>query len=266
MRRLMPKGRAVIVPLDHPVYFGPLPGVIDPGELVREVAATPADGLLLTLATLGRVADGLGQLATIARLDGTHTRLGSHLSQVDCISSVEMAMAAGADACALNVYVGVDNERELLHKLGTTAEACERWGLPLVGEMIPAAVLEGHYGAAGQLDEAVLADQVALATRVGAELGADLIKTAYTGSAESFRRVVEGATVPVLVAGGPCGNSVPELLRTVEACMAAGAAGICFGRNVWQRPNRRQVLEALCRIVHQGASAEEVLREGEGRL
>lgn len=260
LRRFFNRGKCVIVPLDHPVYFGPLDGVINPTDLVRDVAATQADGVLLTLATLNRVAGSMGSLATIARIDGTHTRLGSHLSQIDRFSSVELAVASGAEAAVLNVYVGVDNECDLLRKLGTTAEDCERWGLPLVGEMIPAGALAGHYDpGAKKLSESELADQVALAARVGAELGADIIKTSYTGSAESFSRVVEGASVPVVVAGGPCGDSVMGLLRMTEESLAAGAAGVCIGRNVWQRDNRRAVLEAVCRIVHDGVSAENAL-------
>lgn len=264
LRRFFSRGKSVIVPLDHPVYFGPLDGVVNPVDLVRDVAATQADGVLLTLATLNRVAGSIGSLGTIARIDGTHTRLGSHLSEIDRFSSVELAVASGAEAAVLNVYVGVDNERELLRKLGNTAEDCERWGLPLVGEMIPVGALAGHYDpGAEKLSESELADQVALSARVGAELGADLIKTSYTGSRESFRRVVEGASVPVVVAGGPCGDSVGDLLRMVEDCVAAGAAGVCIGRNVWQRDNRREVLEAVCRIVHDGVSAENAFRAGE---
>ena len=258
LRRLFSRGKTLIVPMDHPVYFGPLPGIEDPVKLVEDVAATPADGVLLTLATLDRAAGAMGSLCAIARIDGTHTRLGSHLIEIDRVSSVEHAVAAGADAAVLNIYVGADNERELLRKLGTTAEECERWGLPLIGEMIPIAALAKHYGSKEEVDEATLTDQIALAARVGAELGADIIKTNYTGSVESFRKVVSGASVPVIVAGGPCGKTAADLLRTVEACMVAGAAGICMGRNVWGRANRRDVLGALCRIVHDGAPASDL--------
>lgn len=260
LRRLFGRGRTVIVPMDHPVYFGPLPGVANPRRLVEDAASTPADAVLLTLATMERVAPVLGSLGTIARIDGTHTRLGSHLSEVDRFASVELAVASGADACVLNIYVGADNERELLRKLGTTAEACERWGLPLIGEMIPIGALQAHYSPdAKRLTEEELTDQVALASRVGAEMGADIIKTNYTGSVESFRKVVEGATVPVVVAGGPCGDSEEGLLRMVEDCLAAGAAGVCIGRNVWQRSSRVELLRAICRIVHDGVPAAEAM-------
>jgi fructose-bisphosphate aldolase/2-amino-3,7-dideoxy-D-threo-hept-6-ulosonate synthase len=261
LRRLFGKGKSAIVPMDHPVYFGPLPGIEDPVALVKDVASTDADGILLTIATMNKVVPVIGGLATIARLDGTHTRLGSHLIEIDRISSVEMAVAQGADACVLNIYVGADNERDLLRKLGNTAEECERWGLPLVGEMIPMAALAGHYGPTEKsLTEDELADQIALAARVGAEIGADVIKCNFTGSARTFKQVVKNATVPVIVAGGPGGDTVEGLLRLVGECMDAGAAGICFGRNVWKRPNRIEVVNAICSIVHCGTSVAEATK------
>jgi DhnA family fructose-bisphosphate aldolase class Ia len=260
LRRFFGKGHAVIVPMDHPVYFGPLPGVADAKQLVKDAASTAADGVLLTLASLNRVADEIGNLGTIARIDGTHSRLGHHLEKIYQFASVEHAVACGADACVLNIYVGADNEDELLHKLGTVGEDCDRWGMPLVGEMIPAAALAGHYGPTDKkLTEDELADQIALSARVGAELGADVIKCNYTGSPETFRRVVEGASVPVVVAGGPSGDSVADLLRMVEDCISAGAAGVCIGRNVWGRENRIDILNGICRIVHDGVSAEATL-------
>lgn len=256
LRRLFSKGRSVVVPMDHPVYFGPLPGVANPTALVRDVAATPANGVLLTIATMNRVTLDLGHLGTVARIDGTHTRLGSRLVEIDRFSSVEYAVACGADAVVLNIYVGAENERDLLRKLGETAEDCDRWGIPLIGEMIPIGGLAGHYNPqAGKLSENEMADQIALAARVGAELGADIIKTSYTGSPASFRQVIEGATVPIIVAGGPAGDSVLDLLKMAEDALEAGAAGICFGRNVWQRPNRQNVLNAICEITHRQASA-----------
>lgn len=259
LRRLFGKGRSVILPMDHPMFFGPVEGVVDPRKLVQDAASTPADGLLLTLATMNRVADCAGSLGMVARIDGTCTKLGRP-AETERFSNVDYAVACGADACVLNVYVGVDNESDLLYKLGTTAEACDRWGLPLVGEMIPVAALAGHYNpGAAKVSEEEMTEQVALACRVGAEMGADLIKTAYTGSRESFSKVIESATVPVVVAGGPCGDSVEGLLQMVEDCVLAGAAGVCIGRNVWQRENRVELLTAICAIVHDGVAAKDAL-------
>jgi len=124
LRRLFRNGRSVIVPMDHPLYFGPLPGIVDPRALIKDVAATKSNGLLLSLATLSRNVSEISDLGTIARIDGTHTRLGKHLSEIDRVHSVEYAVASGADAAVLNIFVGAENESELLRKLGETAEQC----------------------------------------------------------------------------------------------------------------------------------------------
>lgn len=253
-------GKSVIIPMDHPVIFGAMPGVADARGLVQDAVKGNVDSVLLTLATLGRVADVMGHMGSIARIDGCSTKLGSHMTEVDRFHSVELAVAAGADACVLNIYVGVDNERDLLRKLGETAEACQKWGLPLVAEMIPGGVLGQHYGAGPtSLSEEEVTDQIALACRVGAEMGADVIKTAYSGSAESFKKVVDAAAIPVVVAGGPCGESVQDLMHMVEDCITAGAVGVCMGRNVWQRENRLELMKAIGRIVHDGVPADKAL-------
>jgi len=100
---------------------------------------------------------------------------------------------------------------------------------------------------------------VALAARVGAELGADIVKTNFTGSVESFRRVVEGCPVPVVVAGGEKMNSNEEILKMVEMAMEAGAAGVAIGRNIFQAENPRLMTKAISMIVHENAGWKEAL-------
>ncbi len=258
LKRLFTRGRSVIVPMDHAIYFGPVPALRDPAGWVADVAGTEADALLMTLGCLNRVAPVVGNQGVIARIDGTVTRLGPSLEVTDQIASVEQAVSAGADAVVLNVYVGVDSEREMLGKLGRAAEACQRWGMPLVAEMIPGAALARHYAVgAPQAEREVLAEQVAVAARVGAEMGADVIKTCYTGSADTFAFVVENATVPVWAAGGPVATGAGGVIQMVDEVMRSGAAGVCIGRNVWERAERLVLLQTICRMVHHQLSAAE---------
>jgi len=96
------------------------------------------------------------------------------------------------------------------------------------------------------------------AARVGAELGADIVKCPYTGSPETFREVVEGCLVPVVIAGGSKTND-HETLEMIEGAMKAGAAGISMGRNAFQHENPSKLVKAACAIVHQGMSAQNAL-------
>ena len=97
------------------------------------------------------------------------------------------------------------------------------------------------------------------AARVGAELGADIIKCPYTGSPETFREVVEGCMVPVVIAGGSK-LSDRETLGMIEGALQAGAAGISMGRNVFQHENPTKLVKAACAIVHEGISVEAALK------
>ena len=96
-------------------------------------------------------------------------------------------------------------------------------------------------------------------TIVGVELGADIVKVPYTGDMESFSDVVSACCVPVVIAGGERMDSTRDVLQMVHDAIKAGGAGISMGRNVFQHPNRIQLVRALRAIVHENATVEEAL-------
>jgi fructose-bisphosphate aldolase/2-amino-3,7-dideoxy-D-threo-hept-6-ulosonate synthase len=102
-------------------------------------------------------------------------------------------------------------------------------------------------------------DQVKLAARVAAELGADIVKTVYTGDPESFREVTRGCPVPVVVAGGSKTDD-RTTLELIEGAMAGGAAGISIGRNAFQHKHPDKFVRAAACIVHGNKSVEEALK------
>ncbi len=261
LRRFFRHPRTVIVPMDHPLYGGPVPGLENPVELVRLIAATEADGILVSPWALPRLAPALGQLAVVARMDAGNTALGKRIDQTDLVVSVEQAVRMGVDMIALNIFIGGENEPEMIKKLSQAAEACDRWGMPLLGEMIPASALAHHYGKdKGEVYDNAVGDPVAVVSRLGAELGSDLIKTVYSGKRDDLARTVQTATVPIVIAGGPKAGTDAAFLQMVRDCMDAGATGICIGRNVWQRERPQGMIAALCAIVHDDAGADEALR------
>jgi class I fructose-bisphosphate aldolase len=98
------------------------------------------------------------------------------------------------------------------------------------------------------------------AARLGAELGADAVKVSYTGSPESFREVVEGCHIPVIIAGGPKMESDRAVLEMVKGAIEAGAAGTSIGRNVFQHQNPTKIVRALRMIVQENVSVDRVLQ------
>ncbi|MDQ1262869.1 MAG: fructose-bisphosphate aldolase / 2-amino-3,7-dideoxy-D-threo-hept-6-ulosonate synthase, partial [Euryarchaeota archaeon] len=101
---------------------------------------------------------------------------------------------------------------------------------------------------------------VAHAARAGAELGADIIKTNYTGDIDSFRRVVEGCPVPVVIAGGPKTETDMEFLQMIEGALQAGARGVAIGRNVFQHKDPVKMTMAIAAIVNKGKTADEAIK------
>ncbi len=103
-------------------------------------------------------------------------------------------------------------------------------------------------------------DVVAHAARMGAELGADIIKTNYTGDVETFKAVVECCPAPVVIAGGPKAKTAKDILEMTADSLKAGGSGLSIGRNVFQHENPTAIVKALSAIVHQNASVEEAAK------
>jgi class I fructose-bisphosphate aldolase len=98
-------------------------------------------------------------------------------------------------------------------------------------------------------NEAEYTKLVCHCVRIAFELGADIIKTQFTGSAESFSKVVEAANgTPVLIAGGKMKDE-NELYAMVSDSIKAGGAGVSIGRNVFNREDSLEVIERLRKIV-----------------
>ena len=103
-------------------------------------------------------------------------------------------------------------------------------------------------------------DVVKLAVRTGAELGADIVKTNYTGDPDTFKQVVDGCPVPVVIAGGPRVETDRELLEMVKNSVDVGGAGVAIGRNVFQAESPQKTTKAIAGIVHNNLDVDEALK------
>ena len=245
-------GRSVIVPMDHGVTVGPIYGLTDMRNAVNAVAEGGANAVLLHKGIVIAGHRGYGKdIGLIIHLSAS-TSLGPDPLNKVVVAQVEEAIRLGADAVSMHVNVGADTEAEMLEALGTMTMVCEQCGIPLLAMMYPRGkkVKNEHEP-----------EMVMHAARVGAELGADLIKTNYTGDPDTFKEVVQTCPVPVIIAGGPKTNTDEELMEMVEEAVAAGAAGISIGRNVFQHEDPARMTRALSKIVHENFTAQEALEE-----
>ena len=168
----------------------------------------------------------------------------------ELVCTVEEAVKLGADAVSIHINLGAETDREMLRQFGQVGERCMFWQMPLVAMV---------YTRGPKIEDEYDVEHAKLAARVGAELGADIVKVVYTGSVDSFGEVVRGCPIPVVIAGGPKMGSDEEIFRMVAGALEAGAAGVSIGRNAFQHEHPDRMIQALSKMVHHGATVEEAI-------
>ncbi|NCO61453.1 MAG: fructose-bisphosphate aldolase [Deltaproteobacteria bacterium CG_4_8_14_3_um_filter_51_11] len=252
MERIMNRntGRTVIVPMDHGVSSGPISGIADIKQAMTQVAEGGANAVVVHKGTVPRGHRRKGpDMGLIVHLSGS-TSLSPEPYTKTLVCTVEEAIQLGADAVSIHVNIGNGKEKEMLNDFGMVAHSAAQWGMPLLAMIYPRG---------GNIKDEFDAGAVGHAARLGAELGADLVKVSYTGTPESFRHVVDGCHVPVVIAGGPKMDSDRSLLEMVKGAMEAGASGISIGRNVFQHANPTRMVNAMSMIVQENWSVEKAL-------
>jgi len=252
MERIMNRntGKTVIVPMDHGVSVGPIEGLIDMSKTVNMVADGGANAVLghIGLPKFGHRHYGK-DIGLILHLSAS-TTLSPIPNKKVLVNTVENALRFGADGVSVHINIGDDEEAQMLNDFGKIAVECSYWGMPLIAMMYP----RGK-----NIKNENELEVVKLAARVGAELGADFVKTNYTGDPDSFAKVIEGCPAPVLIAGGSKLNE-NEMFEAIEGAMKAGAKGLSIGRNVFQHKNPALFVKAACALVHENITAKEALK------
>ncbi len=243
-------GRTVIVPMDHGVTAGPIDGLIDMKTTVNAVAAGGANAIVIHKGLVGSGHRRRGKdVGLIIHLSGS-TSLSPYPNAKTLVCTVVEAIKLGADAISIHVNIGNGSEREMMADLGLVAREARDWGMPLLAMMYP----RGE-----QIRDEYDPQVIKHVARLGAELGADIVKVSYTGSVESFRKVVGGCPVPVVIAGGPKMSSDREILEMVQGSIEAGGAGVSIGRNVFQHRDPSRMVGAISLLVHENSGVEEAL-------
>ncbi len=251
MERIMNRnsGKTVVVPMDHGATVGPIDGLVNLSAAVNQVAEGGANAVIghIGLPKYGHRKKGK-DIGLILHLSAS-SMLSPKPNKKVLVNTVENALRMGADGVSIHVNVGDDYEADMLKDFGKIAVECSYWGMPLIAMVYPRGP---------QITNDKDIEVVKIAARIGAELGADFVKTNYTGDPESFSKVVEGCPAPILIAGGSK-LSDEETFSMIEGAMKAGAKGLSIGRNAFQHKSPMAFVKASCAIVHEGVSAEEAL-------
>jgi DhnA family fructose-bisphosphate aldolase class Ia len=256
LRRLLGDGRAVIIAIDHGMFDGPIPGMEDLPATADKINPQ-VDAVLLSPGMLRHCASQMaGQKRPLAiiRLNWNsvycfHWNYRQARS-VDAYGPEE-ALREGMDIALVSLTLQTGSEErdaanvEVFARLTSQAH---RLGFPVIGEYFPT----GH----ADMTPEQLHENVRIGSRIVAELGADAIKTFHTCD---FKAVTGTVPVPVFGLGAEKLPTQRDALLLAAQEVAAGAAGVVFGRNAIQVPDPQAFQAALCEVVRKGVSVDEVV-------
>jgi len=248
-------GRLMILPIDQGIEHGPLNFFPNPDskfpyfqyELARR-GGFSAIALHYGLASK-YLREYAGEIPLILKINGKTNVTSDDMAFSALTATVEDAVRLGADAIGYTLFVGSPRQDEDILQLTEVRQDCERFGMPLIVWSYPRG---SAINVKGGRDSFYAVDYAA---RLAEEFGADIVKvnfpkidaekdktapapynTLSVDENEAFRQVVQSAGRAMVLVSGGTKMSDADLLTKVRACMEAGATGLIFGRNMWQRP------------------------------
>jgi DhnA family fructose-bisphosphate aldolase class Ia len=258
LARLFSEGKnVVVVAVDHGLYFGPLPGMINLPSVIGKVGE--ADAVLFGPAMPSyctSVFSRRGAPQLVIRLNWAPNYAAQwnyrHSHSVRMVSVGE-AVAQGADMVMGSLTMKNPTEEEDARNVEVFASCVSEkrtLGIPIIGEFYPTG--------GDDRSQEELQDEVFIGCRMIAELGADLVKTFYTG--KRFSEIVAATPVPILALGAKKLPKESDALKLAAEAVHAGAKGIVFGRNVLQSKEPERLLGALKEVVKEFKAPDAVAK------
>ena len=250
---IQPDGKSFILAMDHAANFNILPALKDPKKLVKDIAAAGADAFLSTVGMAEFLTDSFLGKGIIVRIDGGVSFLGDKSKPMQITVKAEDIARMGADAVITMSFPGSKFENDVLSNLTRVAMDCHKWGIPVLAEALP----RGFEPA----EDSRTPENLTFACRQSVELGADFVKTNYTGDQESFAKLCKTTYKPVVILGGAKKVPVEQLLQEIKDAIEVGGAGVAMGRNIWGHEDPVRYTAAIARLIHENCSVEAAMKE-----
>lgn len=253
LAKLLSRGRPVVVALDHGGYMGPIKGIENLPKNIN--LYKKADAIILNpnmARYCGNFFASYDSPLCIIRINwASHYCEGFKEGYGKKMSTVRQAVALGADMVIASLLIGGKEEAnaENVALLGEIFEESESLGIPLISEFIPQEAIDRFEGKRRLIEVGV---------RMSSEIGCDLIKTVYI---PGFSNLVKSVPIPILALGGAKMDTDLEALKFAQKSIEEGAAGVVFGRNVFQAENPKKFLGALIKVVKEGQQPKEMVEK-----
>ena len=237
------------IPMDHGISNGPIEGLEDPASTIYKCEGHGLTSVIINKGILKSLPKP-PKIGTLVHFSSS-TALSLSPNRKMLTGTVKEAVALGADGVSLHINIGGKEEPEMLEQLGLTADQCHRWGMPLLAMMYP----RGE-----NIPNPHDPEIVGHVARIGAECGADIVKTLYTGDIDSFSKIVKSTPVPIVIAGGPKAKTDLDILQMTEDAITAGAKGVTYGRNIFAHKKPEKMVQALSEIIFKKGTAKEAMK------
>lgn len=265
-------GTALFLPYDQGLEHGPRDffaneAATDPRYILRLAVEGGFNGIAIHAGLAQKFYwEYAGEIPLILKLNGKTDVPADDAALSPLVATVEEAVALGADAVGYTLYVGSPSQVEDFGQLRSVREDAARFGMPLIVWAYPrgSAIL-----AKGGADSFYAVDY---ASRVASEIGADMVKVnfprptkrvgvrreydALFTDQEAIEAVVRSANRSLLLVSGGEKLGDDAMFEKARLSMEAGATGLIFGRNVWQRTHGESMrfVAALRAILEQHPS------------
>ena len=239
-------GRAVMLAIDHGYFMGATHGMEQPALAIKDLLPH-VDSLMLSPGILRTCVEPNFAKGIVLRASGGNTILDKDIDDEEIILSAYEAVKLGASAVAVSIFVSADHSHQTIMNLSNMINDASNYDLPVLGVTAVGKALKD------KKEKRYLAH----ASRIAAELGADIVKTYYC---EDFEEVVAKCPVPIVVAGGPKLDTYKDVLNLCYNAVQEGAIGVDMGRNIWQSDYPAAIIQGINAIVHENFSVKEALR------
>ncbi len=241
-------GKSLTLALDGYFFSTKTHGIDNTIKNMADLVANGLDCALVTYGMAKNYAEEFKNVSIVLRIDSTVNVYDNSVPNTQQVFDTQDALKIDADGMVCMTFPGAFNEEKTHAMVARLVKQAEEWNMPFIVESLP-------YGYPVTSPESNEAQVIADAARIAVELGADVIKTRFSGTADDYL-IVEASIVPVLALGGPKTDTL-SYFKFVEHCMKMGAKGVAVGRNITQDVNPAAMVAGLNAIIHQGASPEE---------
>ncbi len=249
-------GKTIIVALDGFGFSAHTEGVDFSVKKVRNLLQYGLNCALVTYGQAQMFAEDLLDVPTVLRVDGSVDVFDNSVPETAQFFDVTDALKLGADGVVCMTFPGGADDREKFSHamLSSLAKQGEEWNVPVIAETLPCS-----YPVTKAYPNSGNPEYIKTAARLGAEYGADIIKTRFTGDISVDKKIVENAVRPTVALGGPKTDN-KTYFEYVYNLMQAGVRGIACGRNITQDPNPVGKVAALSALIHENHTVAEALK------